>query len=344
MALLLNVEEHHGHQRLSPDAADYGTRGTKSKDLCPGEDYTLLLNDDVFESLFQLGVSCEFLEVSLETEEEAWSKQRRGATIDPMLHCAMVRWMRSVATELQLQSAAWYAMATLLDLYLNTAGDRPNDSLPAVCATIVGIVQKLECSDDVSDCPLQRLPELSKWLQSQGLLDSPPTVPQDVRFEELEVLQALEWRVIVPTVFTWSSAFMVRFTTLTRQMFTASLAWIWEHNLGQMAFFLQGNVTELQPRQLAIGLFALGLVSANIIPVNMVFPEEADADRRVFLRQQQEGAAKLCDPPEDWQQLIRKVLEFSTKASQSDIQQYCREVTDALAIFQQHPSRSFAAV
>jgi hypothetical protein len=302
------------------------------------------LTDEVLESLFQAGVSCELLEVTAKTEAEAWSLQMRGTTIDPMQRCAMIRWMQSIATELKLQSDAWYAMANLLDLYLRTAGDLPTDSLPAVCATIVRIVQKIDCREDASDWPLEQLPELSKWFQSQGLIDSIPSLQSEVRLMEVEVLQALEWRFIVPTVFTWSSAFMERFSTLTQQMFKPSLAWIWEQSLAQMTILVQCSFTELRPRQLAIGLFALGLASANLIPVSTVLPEEADADRRMFLQQQQEGAANLSECSEDWQQLMCKALEFSTKASQSDIQQYCRDVVDALAIFEQHPSPMFIMI
>jgi hypothetical protein len=152
-------------------------------------------------------------------------------------------------------------------------------SLPATCAAIVCILKKNDCvaSNIEGSTFLFDARQFSEQLPSIGYPNAKAEITQEtINTQELRVLQTLGWRIQVPTAETWSSAFTARFNVLTKSLLTPSLTWVWQQSLFGSSYIMMRKAVnlELPPRALAIGLLAIGLVGARLLPLQVIQPPD----------------------------------------------------------------------
>jgi hypothetical protein len=297
-----------------------------------------LLTEDVLDGFFENGASCELLGSWTKIEATVWSGKTSDEIIPSPVRSVVLQFMRCVSIDLRLLPEAWYEMVAMFELYLNrTSRDDLLESLPLCSSVIIRLIAKFDsqfayCSD-VDALLCMEAPKLGGWLVSHGYIASQPSLDtKQIDDMEKEVLSILEWRLTLPTSLTWSRSFLVRFSMLTQQRYKASLQWLWVQTSTQLDYFIQeGLAPHLTPQQLAIGLFVLGLASANLIPMNAIFGEEDEEIRQAFLACQQTGAAVLEDASHGPLKLFSKLLEISTTVPMISIRHYCHDIAKMVA-------------
>lgn len=232
-----------------------------------------------------------------------------------------------------LPATSWFEAATLLDMYYLKAM-KPSvdavDSLAATCVAIIAILKKDDCLSARVDSSIfvPRACMLAKHLEQLGY--DVPTVTADLIDEqERHVLRLLEWRVHVPSSFSWISAFTVRFNVFTRSMFSSQLSWVWQQSVSGSRFFTmqQAASSDLPPATLAAGLFAIGLVTAGLIPLESLQPADMGDEEWLQLYKdvqangQQPGPQ--CKLPEKHARCVLEILAMAVGVSVDEIRQCC---------------------
>jgi len=312
---------------------------TKNQQASDEQDATAnLLTDEAMEGFFQNGASCELMDSWAKMESEIWHAKDSDNVIPSPVRSVTLKFMQFVARDLKLPPEAWYEMVVVFDLYILRASRNDLlESLVLVSGGVIRLIAKLGsqyalCSD--IDALLQmELPKLANWFVTHGYLASTPSLSdRDIDDMEKDVLTILEWRINLPTVMTWSRCFLTRFSVLTQQKYKASLHWLWVHMATQLDYFVQEGLSpDLAPQQLAMAFFVLGLASANLIPLNVVFEEKDVASREAFLSCQPDGAAIMEDASNGPLKLFCQLLEISTTASIPSLQRACRDIVDVVA-------------
>lgn len=292
-----------------------------------------LINEDILEAFFQQGMTNELLESWARQEHSLWREMEKS--LPSRVQHMSLYFMQSLAKELKLRPEAWYEMSTLFDLFWRrTSRQIVPDSCPEVCGSIFRLVLKLDSPmTQVDEWILSEVQKFSQWILSNNFNVSPLVEIKLATLDavEMELLTSLEWRLNVPTAFTWAKSFTARFSVLTNQMFQKFLGLMWQRMVLQMDFAIQSLPPKIAPRNLAIGVFALGLVSANLIPANIVLPNDMDEARVYFLSNQPEGAASLASVTDGRYRALCELLETTTCSPLSSIQKSCHKVLTMLS-------------
>jgi hypothetical protein len=297
-----------------------------------------LFSESILDELFEQCVTCEGTEALKITENNVWNVEKRNVSIPPEVRFMALKFMQYMALKTKLATDAWFNMVTIFDAYcLRSAKPISLDMLPALCAAIIRLVIKMDDQlVSTEEWIIEEAPKLADWLIEHGHVKAQPSISfGQMELMEVDVVESLQWRLHSPSVFKWSNLFMARYSVFTRHRFDTSLGCIWKHILAQMEFFvLSLHVPDLAPRQVSVGLFFLGLVSANLMPVKIVFPDETDEVRTRFLASLQNGAGTLQDIVDGHYHLLCQLIETTICASMSSLQKDCRCVAMAIQRFQ----------
>lgn len=182
--------------------------------------------------------------------------------------------MRSLASS----PTAWFAAATLVDLYHHHAPDEARvEALPAVCVAAVRLVEKsdyaLATFDPTHSQHSSAAADLAQELHGAGFAVTVPGQEQVIE-QEVVLLTALRWRANVPTIESWLSILAVRLDVLTEQALQPSLQWLARQGvvLGSRVLMRHAVSPGLPPRKVAAGLTGLLLARAGLLPLGALRP------------------------------------------------------------------------
>lgn len=202
-----------------------------------------------------------------------------------------------------LPIGSWFKAVALLDRSSDVLGFIGQDefarSLPATCSALVLMLTKLYTKDRSVG---QHLPAFSvtvaQCLQRLGF-DAPCGVSRtDVAQRELEIVQALGWRVDPPTVESWIATFSRRLNVILRDTASNSISWLQEQSLKNARVLAVARPSsELgSPKALATGLLGIGMVLAQLLHVDSLRPAHVCAQEweAMFFRWQPDLAITLA--------------------------------------------------
>jgi hypothetical protein len=233
-----------------------------------------------------------------------------------------------------LPPQSWFQAATLLDMYYLKAMKPTAEAvavLPAACIAIIALLKKDDCvSTRVQACALvPRANTLAKFLEQMGY-DVPPVTSQMIDAQEKQVLQMLQWRLHVPTSWSWVNAFTLRFNVFTRSVFSSQLSWVWQHSVSGSRFFtMQQDMSSdpLPPRILATGLFAIGLVAVNLLPLEAIQPPDMTSDEWIELYKDIQHSGQLplpqCGLPSKHARCVLELLAMAVNVDVVEMRKYC---------------------
>jgi len=145
---------------------------------------------------------------------------------------------------------------------------------------------------------------------------------------ERDILQALGWRISIPTLESWTSTYCARFNILTQHRFIDSLKWVWQRSVMISRFIMMRNAvsSEVLPQKIAGGLLALGLVAARLLPGEALRPpriSSADWNALYVESDSQKDTLAQPLPSEEYMTYLLEILGVTLEWSLSQVQEAC---------------------
>lgn len=235
-----------------------------------------------------------------------WRSMQTSASGTPLLpasvrNCALqsLQYMLKV---LELPADEWFTAATVFDRYCHGLPvDQCIRSLPCICCAIARLVKT---NDDATSSLerhdwLELAVQMAAWLKKLGYeqIDVPSSL-QDIRSAERSVIDAMDWQLSPPTIYSWLLAFCTRLDVLTQREYTICLQWAWSQGFPCATHLVAVlNFAEVEPCTLTCGLLALLLVSAGLLDLQDVRPDSLGEDEWLSLFSQAQplaGGAPQC--------------------------------------------------
>jgi hypothetical protein len=240
-----------------------------------------------------------------------------------------LKFMENLVRSMRLDMQRWFEAALLLDVTdCLSPGGLDLNLLPATTVAVVKLIWKTD--NAVQSMQGHRLSQyaslMTSWLTQLGY--SAIEVTEELLVErESAILKALQWQVNMPSVETWMSMFCMRFNVLTRGVVQPSLDWVSKQSLffARVLVFHQAAGQGLLPHQQAAGLLALALVSAKLMPLELLKPEKVPRAEweELFMKSQVQRSVPDCVlPPANWTRM-QKCLQVATDMKLEVLQEAC---------------------
>eukprot|EP00747_Dinoflagellata_sp_TGD_P075833 gnl/TRDRNA2_/TRDRNA2_158896_c0_seq1.p1 gnl/TRDRNA2_/TRDRNA2_158896_c0~~gnl/TRDRNA2_/TRDRNA2_158896_c0_seq1.p1 ORF type:complete len:339 (+),score=41.29 gnl/TRDRNA2_/TRDRNA2_158896_c0_seq1:76-1092(+) len=281
-----------------------------------------ILPDGVQDGFDRLGVCSETIEIQTLSEQRSLRLSQRpsAAPLNRLTRQIALSFMQLLLKRLELKSSDWFSAATLLDTYRP-----PVSRLPTTCAALVSIITKSKFAKR------DELKGMMTCLHQYGAAGSSSHVSKkDIYLEERRVLRDLSWEINLPTIESWVSSCCMRLKFLVDISFATPIERVKELSLqnGQTVVMHTALGCEFPPQKVAYGLFCLGLVGVQMLPLDVFRPEEVDPEDFEELlmcvsscRPQLHTSVPQCPlASENWQAVARMV-SVATGASIPELQQ-----------------------
>jgi len=171
-----------------------------------------------------------------------------------------------------LQTDVMAQTVAVLDVYWHRSVDATDvRSIPNMCFSICRTMLKVHMNwHQVTNLQPEDLQSMAEWFQQTASVISGQAVDvsmQDSGEQELRILKALDWRIDIPTAFTWLAAFHIRLAAVapTDLVPTLGLGRERSEELGKM-LTQQLSLFDIPPHRLARGLLGCGLMMAGLLP------------------------------------------------------------------------------
>jgi len=259
--------------------------------------------EEVFE---QVGASSERLQIMKRSELNAFAcTAEKENQLPPDVRGEVLNFIGFSLERLGAEMPKeWFKAVTILDT-LTVHMPMPLEALPAMCASIISIVRKVDTSEFKGWLPhiAEHAQELADSLRSRG--SAVPDIIHDILIaqQELRIITSLGWQVDPPSCETWLFAFCSRFSALERSL-NPAIQWVWQHSLKSARYiciWLPACKT-CTPGCLARGIICIHAIAANLVPAGHLKPDHVE--------------------PEDWMQTLGLVTAASAMESQ-DLHGYC---------------------
>jgi len=291
------------------------------------------LPQDMQEELYAHCVSNELIRDWASHEQQALNSVSKSPPALPLhVRDATHRFLQHLTQFSGLPMQKWFEVVTLFDVYhLKKTDGVTIDSIPATCAALLMLVKKGDCATvrvGASNFAPQAA-QLAQWLQRLGFSSVSSDVTEAMLFNaERDILQALGWRISIPTLESWTSTYCARFNILTQHRFIDSLKWVWQRSVMISRFIMMRNAvsSEVLPQKIAGGLLALGLVAARLLPGEALRPpriSSADWNALYVESDKQKDTLAQPLPSEEYMTYLLEILGVTLEWSLSQVQEAC---------------------
>jgi hypothetical protein len=154
---------------------------------------------------------------------------------------------------------------------------------------------------------------------------------------EIDVLTVLGMRLTArPSFYDWLSILGIRFGVLSRGKLAPTLDWVWNYGMGgaQVIFRATPVSPELLPRRIAVGLFALGLVFAGVLPLSAFKPADVtDEEWQQRMSKSCPGpnaAMPVCHVPQTYWNSLLDILQAASRCDIKELQAHVFAVAAAI--------------
>lgn len=224
--------------------------------------------------------------------------------------------------------------------------------LPATCVCLVRLLRKADCSmtiDESSDW----LPFIEHMARNLGIFGfQVPEITENVLGgHELMICQALNWQLNPVAVNQWISMFCGRFNLLSSGNYQAQLALAEKQALVFARVFVLREALPLQsssPFDLAIGLFSLSMVQAQLIPLDQLCPSGVSLYdlHSAYMQSQSSEVIPVCALTDEHVFAVLEMVQAVTCSKLDMVQQATHSVMQWLAAARrdiQHAQRTTTA-
>jgi hypothetical protein len=238
---------------------------------------------------------------------------------------------------LELPADEWFTAATVFDRYCHSLPiDQCIRSLPCICCAVARLVKTV----DDATCSVENYKwsqiaaQMAGWLEKLGHAKIDVPSLDDIRREERSVIQAMDWQLSPPTVYSWLLAFCTRLDVLTQGEYTVCLQWAWTSGFPCASHLVSAvSFAEVKPYSLTCGLLALLLTSAGLLKLHDLRPEFLSEDEWLNLFNQAQpmavGAPQCALEQSRCEHFMMKFCE-AVGCSSAVVKDHCHEAACAL--------------
>jgi len=251
---------------------------------------------------------------------------------------AVVYVATQVSEALRLPPGSEEQVVVMMDTYCRRRLILPDlGQIPAAVVAICYILYKKHTSADLVDTRLllSAADWCALWLHEAGLAASAQTLTaMDLLVQEVDVLQALEWRTQVPTVHSWLTAFCARLDAATWGELKVPLDSILDQGIS-FARAAQQHISALDapPRRVAVGVLCHGLVAARLLHVDMICPQKAAAEWEPLFADGTIDTDDQHPPSTNLQACMLDLLQLAADATAASLQQDSLSVARLVSYF-----------
>lgn len=306
----------------------------------PRQRMPLIIPEAVQDSWDRHGVSSECLNECRAREQKALTPVvEAGLSLPVEVRRFALRSMMEISSAKRTSLRSWFQAASLLDTYfLRSIGSI--EMLPATCVCLVRLLRNVDCSE-INDESSTWLPFTQKMAQRLAVagFQVPEVTEGILSRHELDICQALEWKLNPTPVSQWISMFVTRFNALSNCRYRTLLA----QAENQALIFARASIVreapslQFSPFELALGLFSLSLVSARLISLDtlcdLLAPGLISAGMREAYMQSMSGdTIPICELEAEQVLDVVEMLQAATCSKLQELQQTTQRVIESLAI------------
>eukprot|EP00443_Scrippsiella_acuminata_P003190 CAMPEP_0115278642 /NCGR_PEP_ID=MMETSP0270-20121206/57858_1 /TAXON_ID=71861 /ORGANISM="Scrippsiella trochoidea, Strain CCMP3099" /LENGTH=309 /DNA_ID=CAMNT_0002695315 /DNA_START=61 /DNA_END=990 /DNA_ORIENTATION=- len=249
----------------------------------------------------------------------------KASTPTPVRHMAL-EFLQSACVLYKLPHSVWFEAVHLLDVFNSVQASALSEdwlcAMPATCLAIFDILRK---SHNAVASPLSSQRPLRP--DSQGFGPGGAVRLEDVTKQELAILQALEWQVSLPSMISWMDMLRLRFNAMTMEHFASSMDWIGAavFPTARLLVLWRPCSADRAPRSLGFGLFCLGLVHAQLVPLQALRPPHVYDDEweELFMQSHNLNSLPDCVTQGRVRNVIVDLLQAAADCSLEELQCMC---------------------
>lgn len=191
----------------------------------------------------------------------------------------------------------YFEAVSLLDAMLVLSpGSLSISSLPSMCVALINLLQKM---DHRTEAISGFWKMVSEKLRVSGFVMDEQHEGKVIRENELLILTALDWRLNVPNFFSWVTFLCARLNIVSQSTLKKEIKWIEMTTLRKLTTIvaLHRPTLDLPSRVLAIGLLCLVVISAGLLPLEALRPEDLTPAQwtELFIQSQTAPAPPTCN-------------------------------------------------
>mmetsp|Transcript_42307 Transcript_42307/g.76734 ORF Transcript_42307/g.76734 Transcript_42307/m.76734 type:complete len:359 (-) Transcript_42307:185-1261(-) len=233
---------------------------------------------------------------------------------------------QAVIQELQLGDEAWHTAVWML---LRCLAARPDlDASPMTCMAVILLLRKNATALlPVSvDWYVHKAKILGEAQSRDAGGETGVTMADDIEVRDLldrerEVLNALGWKINLPSVYTWMSVLCTRAHILLKQHWGAQIGHAFHRAMQWCNAIMLCSETPLAPRCLANGLFCVGLAHCGVLPIDAVVPKTHMQYEMIFARAWATLQPPVCQVPADQVPMLVRIVEVAACRSIVQLQE-----------------------
>eukprot|EP00441_Pelagodinium_beii_P047110 CAMPEP_0197621866 /NCGR_PEP_ID=MMETSP1338-20131121/2300_1 /TAXON_ID=43686 ORGANISM="Pelagodinium beii, Strain RCC1491" /NCGR_SAMPLE_ID=MMETSP1338 /ASSEMBLY_ACC=CAM_ASM_000754 /LENGTH=359 /DNA_ID=CAMNT_0043191431 /DNA_START=42 /DNA_END=1121 /DNA_ORIENTATION=+ len=295
----------------------------------------LSIPEDILDMWDRQGISDEMLQHMKMGELEALQPQKAAQQLPAVVREGCLRFMARILALEGAGEDSFMMAAAMLDKYCLKAESLRMEKLPVLATGLTWLLLKADGFKDPSRCCMLRwlrspqLQELVNWLRLSGWAAEPITGRSWIE-SEMQILKTLSWKVQVPCVSQFYSAYFSRISSLFGENYQQEI------QAAQHACAIFGGVLtlkravslELTGHEISLGLICHGFIGAGLLSRACFRPPSLSlAEWQELYDQTQPGKENM--PPERPSNEQASILAFLGLALRADIETL-KDVTSRL--------------
>jgi len=277
---------------------------------------------------------------------EQWSvavPEGRAESLPPRCREVAMRLLAELVESMDLAPPRWFTAMALLDTFARRSRDQLKaESLLTVCLAVARVLKKVDnaaSEHDIQHLGLEAaLVQAGQRLQAGGI--SAPAggwVPAqaEVGRAERALLEALQWRIQLPSHESWITMGCLRLDVLTSRAFAPTIRWAWQQcTLLAGAVGVAQAATKAAPSsRLAAGLLGINLVRAALLPLEALRPPQYQpwAWQELYLRTQLGDIPMNPALAADRSQYLLEILLVALRCALPELREACGQALESVA-------------
>lgn len=297
--------------------------------------------EEVEDLCHRHGVSIEYLRQCKHREQDVLTTMAAigRQPVPPNVRTTALQFMMQVVLALRKSRKSeqdWFEAVSFLDAYFQQA-DVDIEMVPATCICMMRLVSKLDDGEFNSKGEWLRLAhDLRNHLVRAGV-PTPEITQKMLDSHERTILGAMDWRMRGMNVHSWFVIFSKRLSLLSRGRYQRHAISI-ENLLPRLAFLLvrcEAASPEFSDFDKACGLFCLGLVVTDLLPVDSISSPASSisqAEAVFWQTMLQAGNPQRDVHTEEQCNSMLRMLEVATCSERRALQQAAQGVVGRLAL------------
>jgi hypothetical protein len=253
-----------------------------------------ILFDEFEDELMENHASDDHVSLWTDQEEETWKKCHE--VVSNTERKRAMTFMKQVE-KLFGDASLWVEALQLIDI----SGGIVDDTLFLRAAVAVLVVYKLRATGQTDEASVHGMLAVANLMSARAI------TMDDVFEEEMSLLTTMEFEIDLPTPLTWFNMFLVRFDSLTRHLYRATIETmrVEGHRCIETCVSTAPLSARFGPKKMAAGLLGLLLSGASFLPPRIWQPGVMGSP--CWMRAV-EGVRQRCQPLDETRDFLDECL------------------------------------